>query len=248
MSHHDYESRKYNLEYVRQVYKSDGVALWTHYVNNHHFVIRLNATNDNRHEGDLSVILTVDDVMLCRMSFCFLDAGILGLESEMTMLISRNQSYLGDHRSWFDQSFKQNAPQFSCLSAICGIATANGFDSVLAIKHDAQIAYDEAFETGFRNSYTALWEKFEAVEIDGHVYKMNVPLNVRPLQSLNRAHRNRARDRRKYWNDITESARAGVISYRAASETGTQFAKRRDPFAKIVARLGAKHADRPIFK
>ena len=85
-------------------------------------------------------------------------------------------------------------------------------------KHDAQIAYEEALDSGFRNSYSALWEKFDAVECDRHVYRLNVPLKLRPLQSVNRVHRARARDRRRNWDDIVQSARSRMIDYRMAEE------------------------------
>jgi hypothetical protein len=112
------------------------------------------------------------------MSFCYLNADIFGLSSGMTMLISRNQTDRTPARALFDRCFKQNAPQLFCLAAICGIAASNEFKGLLAIKHDSQIAYDETFDSGFRNSYTALWAKFDAVEIERHVY-MFKPASVR---------------------------------------------------------------------
>jgi uncharacterized protein VirK/YbjX len=91
---------------------------------------------------------------------------------------------------------------------------ANEFEAVLAINHDAQIAYEETCDSGFRNSYSALWEKFDAVECDRHVYRLNVPLKVRPLSCVNRAHRARARNRRRHWDEIVQSARLRMIDYR----------------------------------
>ena len=79
VTHHQFELNNYNSEYSRQVYRSSGVLLWERSVDNLHFTIVLVATEDNRHEGDLSVILSVDNIRLCRMSFCYLNARILGL-------------------------------------------------------------------------------------------------------------------------------------------------------------------------
>jgi uncharacterized protein VirK/YbjX len=216
MSHHGYELDNYDREYARQVYRSNGVLLWERSIGNLHFNITLIASEDNRHEGDLSVIFSVNSVILCRMSFCYLNADILGLSSFMTMLISRNQAYPTPFRDSFDRNFKQNSPQLFCLSAICGIAMMNEFKTMFAIKHDSQIAYEETLDPGFRNSYTALWEKFDAVEIDRHVYMLNVPLKLRPLQLVNRAHRARARVRREYWDEIARSARSAMLKYRTA--------------------------------
>ena len=92
INHHQFELKNYSCEYARQVYRSSGVVLWERSVDNLHFTIVLVATEDNRHEGDLSVILSVDNIRLCRMSFCYLNAHIFGLTSHKTMLVSRNQT------------------------------------------------------------------------------------------------------------------------------------------------------------
>ena len=126
--------------------------LWKRSVGALHFAIVLVATDDNRHEGDLSVILSVNNTRLCRMSFCYINANVFGLPPYMTMLISRNQTDRTHDRGLFNRCFKQCTPQSFCLSAVCGIATSNEFKTVLAISHDAQIAYDKTYDSGFRNS------------------------------------------------------------------------------------------------
>jgi hypothetical protein len=214
IDHHEYEFKNYNREYAAKVYHSGGALLWERTVNNHNFTIELDASDDNRHEGDLSVILSVDGDRLCRMSFCYLDANIFGTPSHMTLLISRNQTDRTPMRTKFDQAYKQNTPQFFCLAAVCGIAIANDFMTILAIKHDAQIGYEANLDFGFRNSYTLLWEKFDSVAVEEHVYMLNVPLTLRPLRMVNGAHRRRAHNRRRHWDDILESARSGMINYR----------------------------------
>jgi uncharacterized protein VirK/YbjX len=219
MDHHKYENQNYDHEYVGRVYHSDGLLLWQRSVDNFRFTIVLVATEDNRHEGDLSVILYVNNTRLCRMSFCYLNSDIFGLSSGMMMLISRNQTDRTPARTWFEQCFGQNTPHFFCLSAVCGIAVSNETKGLLAIKHDSQIAYEKTFDSGFRNSYTALWERFDAVEIGQHVYMLGVPLNLRPLQSVDSGHRARARNRRRYWDDVLQSACSSMVNYRIASKS-----------------------------
>jgi uncharacterized protein VirK/YbjX len=224
MNHHEYELQAYTADYARQVYRSDGILLWERSVDNHHFNIVLTAIPGNRHEGDLTVILSVNNISLCGMSFCYLNANIFGQPSGMTMLISKNQTALNSFRELFDQCFKQNTPQLFCLSAACGIAVANGFNTMLGIKHDAQIAYKEPLESGFRNSYTTFWEKFDAVEIDGNVYMLKVPLKLRPVDLVNPVHRRRARARRRYWDEIVHSTQASMVKYRTLSGSDPTFA------------------------
>jgi hypothetical protein len=158
MSHHEYEANNYNRRYLEQVYPGNGILMWKKTVDSVHFRLVLTAIDDNRHEGELCVILYADNSRLCMMSFCYLDANIFGLPSYPTMLISRNQTDVTTARDTFDRSFKQSTPQFFCLFAVSGIAMSNGFRNVLAIRHDSQVAYDKKYDSGFRNSYTELWE------------------------------------------------------------------------------------------
>jgi uncharacterized protein VirK/YbjX len=246
LNHHKYELEAFSAEYARQVYRADGVILWERFIDKLHFTMVLIATPDNRYEGDLTVLLSVNDVRLCRMSFCYLNADIFGQSPSMTMLIARNQTDQTPSRDLFDQCFKQNSPQLFCLSAVCGIAMANGFKTVFAIKHDAQIAYEECLDSGFRNSYSALWEKFDATEVDRRVYMLNVPLKLRPLGSVNRVHRGRARARRGYWDEIAHSARASMIEYRKLPSSDEMFeaASLKGPRQFAAGASAASGADR----
>lgn len=125
VDHHEYESKYYISEYIARVYHSEGVKLWERFADNHHFAIELIVTEDNLHEGELSVILSIDNNRLCRMSFCYVSAGILWQTPYMTLLITRNQTDNTPYRTMFDTNFKQNSPQIFCLAALCGIAIAN---------------------------------------------------------------------------------------------------------------------------
>jgi uncharacterized protein VirK/YbjX len=219
MDHHQFESQFYSRGYMRQVYRSDGIVLWERSFDDLHFKIILSAAPDNRSEGDLTVILYANDVVLCLMAFCYLKSDIFGLPPYMTMLISRNQTNRSSCRDLFDRCFKQNTPQLFCLSALCGIAMTNEFKTMFAIKHDAQIIYKEALDLGFRNSYTALWEKFGAVEIDRHVFMLSVPLNLRPVGEVSRVHRRRAHARRQCWDEIIQSTRLNLAEYRTLAHS-----------------------------
>jgi uncharacterized protein VirK/YbjX len=214
MGHHEYEARNYKSEYLEQVYQGDGILLWEQEVGHVRFTLVLTAIDDNRHEGELNVVLSADDIRLCRMSFCYLNAKIFGLQSCSTMMISRNQTDITVARDVFDKNFKLTAPQYFCLFAVCGIAKSNGFRNILAIKHDSQIAYDKKYESGFRNSYTELWERFGGVDVGGRTYRLDVPLKLSPLSLVNPAHRRRARRRRRNWDEIAQSACSALDRYR----------------------------------
>jgi uncharacterized protein VirK/YbjX len=225
MAHHNYELHAYNRDYVNQVYRSEGLLLWQRSFDELHFKIVLASTADYRQEGDLTAIFSVNNIGLCTISFCYLNANIFGLKPNVTMLISRIQTHRtgSSVRDWFDRHFKQNTPQLFCLNAVCGIAMANGFATVFAIKHDAQVSYGEP-KSGLRNSYTELWEKFDAVEVDRHVYMLNVPLKLRPIEQVGPVHRRRARVRRRHWDEIVHSTRESMVKYRKLRNSDPTFA------------------------
>jgi uncharacterized protein VirK/YbjX len=70
MDHHQYELHNFDNEYAAHVYRLNGLLLWERTVDDLKFELVLIATDDNRHEGDLSVILYVNNTRLGRMSYC----------------------------------------------------------------------------------------------------------------------------------------------------------------------------------
>lgn len=214
IEHHAYELKNFNRKYESDVYRGIGIIIWECRIDGHHFSIILTGSEDNRNEGDLSIIFKANGQYLWRTSFSYVNSDIFKLNHGVTILISRNQAENKSSRELLIEYFGQNQLQFLCLSAVCGIAAANGWTKILGIRHNLQIAYQDCYEIGFCNSYTLLWQQFDAREIDRHVYELDVPLKVRPLQLINRSHRARARARRQYWDSIACSARAALIGYR----------------------------------
>ena len=221
IDHHRHESLFFACDYVKKIYRSDGILLWEQSFDDLRFTIVLIATIDNRNEGEISVILSVNDVQLSIMSFCYVRASLFGLAPCMTLVIARNQTSRTSCRKLFDQCFKQNTPQLFCLSAVCGIAMTNEFWTIFGIKHDAQIIYKKSLDSGFRNSYTALWEKFDGVEIDQQAFMLSVPLNLRPVGEVSVGHRRRALARRWYWDRIIQSTCSSMARYRRLSSSNT---------------------------
>ena len=215
IAHHEYELSSYTPQYIAQVYHSDGIVLWDQSTD-HRLKLVLKATDDARHEGELSVDMCTDDIRVGRMSFCYLDTSILGLPPSTMMLITRNQVARPSDRKLFDRCFPQkSSPRDWCLAAICGIARANEFDNVLAIKHDAQVAYTKAYAQSFLHSYTELWERYEGVEIDQqHVFRLNVARMNEKGPSWNHLGRAHAEAQRKYWDEMTNSASSVFGGYR----------------------------------
>ncbi|HEY2464588.1 MAG TPA: DUF535 family protein [Steroidobacteraceae bacterium] len=217
ITHYSFEGRHYGPAYHRTVHQSpQGLVLWHRVVDATRYTIALCATEDKRREGDLSVLCFVNDTRVCRVAFAYVNGGLFGLHCGRTMFVTRSQADRNPELQRFRDTFKQNSPPYFCLAAVCGIAMANGMRTILMVKHDAQIAYAEQYEEGFRNSYSALWEAFGAQEIEHrHAYLMSIPPKLNPLAGMK--HKGRAIARRRNWLEIALSARQAMLADRISS-------------------------------
>jgi uncharacterized protein VirK/YbjX len=216
VAHYSFEARNYGPIYHGSVYQSPrGLVLWHRFVDGTRYTITLCATEDNRYEGDLSVLCFVNETRVCRVSFSYVSGSLFGLQAEHTMFVTRSQTDRNPELERFRDSFKQNFPPYFCVASVCGIAMANGMPAILMVKDEAQIGYEKRYAEGFRNSYSALWKAFGAQEmVDRCAYIMNIPPKLTPLSSV--AHKNRARARRQNWLEVALSARRVVLQDRTS--------------------------------
>jgi len=213
IDHYRFEGQNRTPAYLGSVYQSRcGLTLWHQVVDGVRYTITLRATEDTRHEGDLSVCCFVNDVRVCRVAFSYVDRSIFGQPSERTIFVTRNQTEQIQELQQFRDAFKQNSPPYFCIAAVSGIATANGMRVIFMVKADAQIAYAERYAESFRNSYSALWQRLGAQEIGArHAYSMRIPMPLTPLSDVK--HKSRAIARRRNWLEIAQCTRQTMLEH-----------------------------------
>lgn len=214
VAHYSFEGQNYGPIYHRSVYQSPrGLVLWHRVVDGTRYTLRLCATEDCRHEGDLSVLCFVNETRVCRVSFSYVNGSLFGPQPEHTMFVTRSQTDRNPELQRFRDCYKQNSPPYFCLASVFGIAMANGMRAIFLVKDEAQIAYQERYAEGFRNSYSALWEAFGAEEVvDRSAFKMSVPPELGSFSIVK--HKNRALARRRNWLEIALSARQAMLQDR----------------------------------
>lgn len=211
ITHFTFEDECRSRYYQDAVYGGSGIVLWEREVNNKSYKITLKAS-DLTFEGELSVLLTCDGCLLSLMSFSYIDKNIFCMRSGLSMLVTRNQTYnKGALSQSFYDEFKQNFPQYFCMAAIFGIARANNFRDIFAVKARAQVCHCE--NLGFENSYDAMWKSFNGAEHE-NVYLLNSVMDLKPISSVKRCHRKRAAQRRENWLEIIESSVLALHSTR----------------------------------
>jgi uncharacterized protein VirK/YbjX len=214
--HYDHEARHYLPSFRRQVYGESGLLLWQERVDEVDFSIRLLPGNDNRMEGELSVVLYVDGARLSVMSFSYVDARIFGLPSAPIIFITRNQSGREElQQGQFRAAFKHTTPPYFCLAAVIGIAASNGMGHVAAVHHDSHIACDHDNRASLENTYSGFWRAFHATPLDRKSWLLPVPMATVPLSEIKAKHRKRALVRREAWRQVAASASTATREHQA---------------------------------
>jgi uncharacterized protein len=165
-------------------------------------------------EGDLTIALIADGKCLHRLSFSWLEGGMVGVDMPVVPFIARNQGRWVDSGAAFEafeRIFPNNSPSFFCFAAMQGIALALGMDKVVAIRSEAHIAYDPDPEKHFANAYDGFWKILGGEDMPGRDgFLIALPFYVKPLSEMPSKHRKRAALRREHWRLIGESSRAVV--------------------------------------
>ena len=209
LTHYGHESNTYDTRYHEAVYRDGGMILWSREADATHYRITLRENKDHRHEGAVSLMLFADDRQLSEMSFAWVHPSLFALDGKPIPFVTRNQLLVwpqAEALRRFRTAFPHNSPAYLCLAAMHGIAIANGRDRIATIRHCCQIAFEERYVAGFRNSYCNFWKSFGAIELDGQAYVMPVPLAPPALGSVSARHRRRAVKRRSIWFDVMDSA------------------------------------------
>ncbi len=214
LSHYEHESCSCGPAYHEAVYRtSQGLTLWQRMVNGTRYTLSLRATEEYRHEGDLSILCLVDDVTVCRLSFSYVRGALFGIDAPMTLLVTRNQTNRNPALQRFRADFKQNSPPYFCVAAVCGIAMAHGMREMCLIGTEAQVGYDLRFADSFKNSYSGFWPSFGAQPLDKHdAFSMTVPPALNPIANVK--HKSRAAARRQNWLEIMVNARQAILEDR----------------------------------
>lgn len=214
INHNGFERCGRGSDYREAVYGSSrGLTLWERTVDEKCYSIMLRATEDNRYEGDLSVLCLANGARVCRLSFTYVSGSLFGMPIARTMFVTRSQTNRGSELDLFRRAFRHNSPSYFCVAAVCGIAMANGMRKIFLIKDEAQIAYAPQYAAGFRNSYSEIWKAFGAEEIAGRgAFIMDIPLRIAPIEEV--IHRSRAIKRRRNWSEVALSARKAMLRYR----------------------------------
>jgi uncharacterized protein VirK/YbjX len=201
--HYAFESRQWTDDYRRAVYGGPGLELWRSPGGGAVVTIRLGAGKPDVPEGDLSIVLSVDNAPLHRISFSWLadtqDGTVTPfLASSQTWPRSRNTDALFA----FQRDFPQNSPAFFCFAAVEGVARVVGCTAILAVRGHEQICARKGRGAHFKSSYDNFWRALGGSDCGRQGFLISLPTHQKPLNKRSSSHRRRAQRRRRHWKAI----------------------------------------------
>lgn len=220
--HYRFEEATFTAAWTRTVYRDGGMRLWQHEANGSMFFVRLEMAVRLDAEGDLTLALVADNIVLHRLSFSWVDGAAFGWPGRTLPFIARNQGRWTDSDAAFaafEAAFPNNAASYFCFAALQGVARALGVDLVLAVASHAHIAWSVNAAAQFVNAYDKFWAVLGGVTHDARCYRIALPLHLKPLAEMPSRHRKRAATRRANWNAIDTSTCDVILAHLLIAQT-----------------------------
>jgi uncharacterized protein VirK/YbjX len=179
-------------------------------------------------EGDLVLTIKMDDLPLYRVGFSFVPTNSLELGQATGMPATSYTIYVGQVQGVsgsFDQIRECTklchdiAPQDLLLSALAGIATAMGIDSIVGVDDEHNISFEKISKSAASFNYQSFWSRYNAHVTEGKHHVVPVPFHEKPIQLIQAKHRKRTLTKRAFKADIFDTV-ARIMQFRTKPSRG----------------------------
>ena len=183
------------------------LELWQQIIGEHLYRICLTFPRTTHGEGDLSLIFEADRVDIYTLSFAIGPGSIAGLDARHAIYIARVQGK--DNGLHLIRSATRNcldiSPAALLLAAAEGISTALDLSHMIGIGADNHISGStDCRVESLVKAYDEFWITAGGLRLERNMYQLTVPLSRKPIQSIKRNHRSRARRKHEYKTVVKE--------------------------------------------
>jgi uncharacterized protein len=219
--HYEYEINRFDKAYIENVYRKQGLTLWQDTVNDTTFDIRLMMGNDILYEGGCSLVLHVDGGRVCVISYSIVPREIFFLKDasssgsknlEQSVIFVTRKQLASDHayQNAFNKAFDRTTPTHLCISALTGIALAQGYDCFIGISAEAHPALTDEYQRNFDVAYTQFWKSLNGQRLSPYGYLIDLPMSLTSLDDLEPKARKRAIKRRQHGDNVYTQAHSVI--------------------------------------
>jgi uncharacterized protein VirK/YbjX len=169
-----------------------------------HFALALGLSRPYDNEGELTLRLRVDGDIVYALSFTIVPGELAESKASEALLITRLQGIKGRYRQIgiATRALHQVAPDRLLLAALQGVADAFGVRAIVAVPAHRQTSYNDDAASAFRDAYDNLFSGLGFSRSATGFFSSAVPIDQKPLTSIKRGHRPRARKKRAFKHQI----------------------------------------------
>lgn len=219
LHHYRHEITAFDGAYFDAVYCQNGLTLWRDVVDETSYDIRLMPGNDVLYEGGVSLVMHVNDVRVCVVSYSTVQTEVFFPQfrtmhdgevlADTTLYVTRKQlTPTHEYQKKFNKAFDRTTPAHLCFGALAGVAHAQGFGGVLGITPEVHLSCTPELRPHFDVAYTLFWEGLSGHRVSPFAYFIELPMKLTPLDHLDAKARKRAIARRSHIHAVRESAHA----------------------------------------
>jgi uncharacterized protein VirK/YbjX len=170
----------------------------------HRFALTLGLSRPYDNEGELTLRLRVDGDIVYVLSFTIVPGELVESKASEAFLISRLQGIRGCYQQIgiATRALHEVAPNRLLLSALQGIAEAFGVHAIAAVPARRQTSNKNAAASAFKNAYDNLFSELGLSKSASGFFSSAIPIDQKPLTSIKRGHRLRAKKKRAFKHKI----------------------------------------------
>lgn len=216
-THYAHETAAFDARYIAQVYRGDGLVLWSSVRDDVTYEIRLLPGNDVLYEGGVSLVLFVDGVRVCVLSYTMVPSAMIAPEWHAPLMIFVSRLQLAHHHSYqsaFNRAFDRCMPAHLCFGALAGVAMVLGQDQVLGIDASRSPSWSRSRKDQFCTTYDGFWQSMSGRKVGDFGYLIDIPLHLSSVAEMDAARRKRALRRRSHIDAVQVSALGVLAAHR----------------------------------
>ena len=172
--------------------------IWSFSENGANLVVSIGPSSLAPMEGEVALIFTSNDRVLCTMSFSIVPGRLVGVSDADAILIGGLQGGLTCQSEIRDASKRLHeiAPQDLLVVTVRALARVLGMETIAGVASDMHVAR-ECSKIDWSFDYDGFWEKLGAFQSKRGFFVFSPDVVDKPLSAASGSHRSRARRKRR---------------------------------------------------
>lgn len=203
----------------------------------HRFSVDLGSSRPYDKEGELSLLLKVDSLIIFNLAFTIVPGWAIGSDVAETLLISRLQ---GERSNLQEVRLATKAmcnvrPRALLLAALQGVALALGVENIYAVSAKEQSSNCGGRDLSFQNSYDEFFTELGLKKDSTGFFSGHVPIAEKPLELVDPNNRRTARKKQAF------KAQIQMACTQAISMASGHASDQADVDARVPSLFGEDH-------